>query len=168
MTARGSVAWVLAPLERFVGEARAQCALLLRPDGQVLGEFGFTRAVDVMGACALAAAIHASAAQLGRELAGAPFRHLHHVGRTRQIFMGEVPSAAGPVICLCVFDGESSLGLVQLYFRALREELAAAAPAPSPAPAAPIAAPDLERELQRNLAALFGRAPRPGHPSPTA
>ncbi|HTG53845.1 MAG TPA: roadblock/LC7 domain-containing protein, partial [Gemmatimonadaceae bacterium] len=82
--------WVEAPLQGFVDDARVLFALLLHPSGQVMGQFGFTRAVDVMAACALAAGIHASAGQLGRELDGQPFRELYHAGRDRQIFIGEV------------------------------------------------------------------------------
>lgn len=74
MRAYVAEAWVEAPLQRFVDDAHVQFALLLHPSGQVLGQFGFTRAVDVMAACALGAAIHASAGELGRELDGHPFR----------------------------------------------------------------------------------------------
>src|SRR6185312_14900258 len=108
-------AWVEAPLQRFVDDARVQFALLLHPSGQVLGQFGFTRAVDVMAACALGAAIHASAGELGREL--------YHAGRDRQVFIGEAPTERGALVLLTAFDAESSLGLVQVYFRELREAL---------------------------------------------
>ena len=79
--------WVEEPLRRFVSDARVRLALLLHPSGQVLGQSGFTRAVDVMSACALAAAIHASAGELGKQLDGKPFHVLHHAGRERQIFI---------------------------------------------------------------------------------
>jgi len=58
--------WVEAPLKAFVDDARVQLAVLLHPTGQVLGQFGFARSVDVMTACALASATHASSAELGR------------------------------------------------------------------------------------------------------
>ena len=73
-------AWVEAPLQRFVDEARARLALLLHPSGQVLAQAGFARAVDVMTACALAAASHATSRELGRQVDGKPFRGLHHAG----------------------------------------------------------------------------------------
>jgi predicted regulator of Ras-like GTPase activity (Roadblock/LC7/MglB family) len=148
--------WVEAPLQRFVDDARVLFALLLHPSGQVLGQFGFTRAVDVMAACALAAAIHASAAQLGRELGGEPFRELYHAGRARQIFIGEAATIRGPVILFTAFDHESSLGLVQVYFRELRDALREAVPPLETDP--PVLDATLERDLQRNLAILFGRA----------
>jgi hypothetical protein len=152
--------WVEAPLQRFVDDARVLFALLLHPNGQVLGQFGFTRAVDVMAACALAAGIHASAGQLGRELDGKPFRELYHAGRERQIFIGEVCTPRDALIFLTAFGDESSLGLVRVFFAQLSEELAHAVPPRQEGP--PIAAASLERDLAQSLAALFGRAPAPG------
>ncbi len=150
--------WIEAPLQRFVEDARALFALLLHPSGQVMGQFGFTRAVDVMTACALAAAIHASSAELGRELDGKPFREMHHTGRHRQIFIGDVSTMPQRYVFLTVFGAESSFGLVRIYFQEL-SALLAAAQAPLITPAA-IAAASLEHDLDRNLAILFGRAPR--------
>ena len=162
MTTRVAESWVEVPLQRFVDDARVLFALLMHPSGQVLGQYGFTRAVDVMAACALGAAIHASGAQLGRELDGRPFRELHHAGRERQIFLAEANAPVGSFVFLTVFDDESSLGLVQIYFREFCARLAAAAP--TAAPEAPALAASFERDLDRNLAILFGRArPRDGH-----
>jgi predicted regulator of Ras-like GTPase activity (Roadblock/LC7/MglB family) len=150
--------WIEAPLQTFVDDAGALFALLLHPSGQVMGQFGFTRAVDVMAACALAAAIHASAGELGRELDGKPFRELYHAGRDRQIFIGDVPTTHHRFVFLTVFDGESSLGLVRIYF----EELCALLEHAQPPllVQAPISEVSLEQDLNRNLAMLFGRAPR--------
>lgn len=149
--------WIEAPLRQFVSDAQAQLALLLHPSGQVLAQHGFARAVDVMSACALAAGIHASSAELGRQLDGRPFRGLHHEGHARQIFLAEAHSPRGPYIFLTVFGSESSLGLVRLYFDELVKALAAAAPAVV-APAGPALNEHFERDLDRNLAVLFGRA----------
>ena len=149
-------AWVEEPLRRFVDDARVLLALLLHPSGQVVAQHGFTRAVDVMSACALAAAINASAGELGRQLEGKPFAGLHHAGQERQLFLADVRTASGGYVFLTVFDRGSSLGLVQLYFEELREGLSRAAP-----PAGdrgPTLAENFEGELNRNLAALFGRA----------
>jgi hypothetical protein len=148
--------WVEEPLKRFVDDARVLLALLLHPSGQVLGQHGFTRAVDVMSACALAAAIHASSGELGRQLEGRPFVGLHHAGKARQIFLSQAATLRGPYVFLTVFDRESSLGLVQLYFEEFRVRLAAAAPTAEPE--RPVFEHNFEQELNRNLAALFGRA----------
>ncbi|HTL95261.1 MAG TPA: hypothetical protein VL157_06945 [Gemmatimonadaceae bacterium] len=160
MRARVAEAWVEEPLQRFVDDARVQFALLLHPSGQVLGQFGFTRAVDVMAACALGAAIHASAGALGRELDGHPFRELYHAGRERQVFIAEAPTARGALVLLTAFDAESSLGLVQVYFREFRDALEQAAP--PPVESGPALDVNFEQDLNRSLAVLFGRAQQPG------
>lgn len=148
--------WVEAPLKQFVDEARVQLAVLLNPSGQVLGQFGFARSVDVMTACALAAATTASSAELGRQVDGKPFSGLHYAGQAKQIFLGQVPHGTSPLILFTVFDDESSLGLVQLFFAEFCASVAAVAPAE--VPASPALADDFERELNRNLAVMFGRA----------
>jgi hypothetical protein len=144
------------PLRRFIADSRVRIALLLEPSGRVLAQHGFTRSVDVMAACALAAAIHASAAEIGQQLDGAPFTSLHHPGQERQIFLGELATPRGPHLLLAVFDDASSIGLVRLYFAELCARLAAAEPPPAAATSAPRLA-DFESDLNRNLAKLFGR-----------
>jgi hypothetical protein len=145
--------WVEVPLRQFADDARVRLVLLLHPSGQVVGQYGFTRAVDVVSACALAAAIHASAGELGRALEGKPFVTLHHAGRLRQLFLASVTTPRGPYLFVTAFDQASSLGLVRLYFAELERSLAASAPPPRPR--TPALADDLESELNRNLAALF-------------
>ena len=125
--------------------------------GQVQAQHGFTRAVDIMSACALAAAIHVSAGELGRQLDGKPFDGLHHAGKSRQVYMAETQTQRGPYIFLTVFDQESSLGLVRMYFDEFRTNLASAAPPVLTAPG-PTLNENYEKELNRNLAQLFGRA----------
>src|SRR3954462_6659006 len=150
-------AWIEEPLKRFRVDASAKLALLLHPSGQVLAQHGFARAVDVMSACALAAGIHASSGELGKLLDGRPFRGLHHVGRERQKFLGKVLWPRGTFIFLTVFGSESSLGLVRLYFDELVAALTSAAPK-EVAPTTPALPEHFERDLNRNLAVLFGRA----------
>lgn len=148
--------WVEAPLQRFVDEARARLALVLHPSGQVVAQAGFTRRMDVMTACALAAASHATASELGRYVDGKPFRGLHYAGPEKQLFLAAIETRASTYICLTVFDDESSLGLVRMYFEDLARELAAAAPT-APETRAPVLAVDFETDLNKNLAMLFGR-----------
>jgi hypothetical protein len=149
--------WVEEPVRRFVEDARVVLALLLYPSGQVMAQHGFARAVDVMSACALAAAINASSGELGKQLDGKAFTGLHHAGRERQIFLAQAPTPRGPLVFLTVFDAESSLGLVRLYFEEFVVALAAAAP-PLVERKEPVLASNFEGDLNRNLAALFGRA----------
>jgi len=146
--------WIEEPLLRFIDDARVRLVLLLESSGRVLAQHGFTRSIDVMSACALAAAIHASAAEIGRQLDGNAFTSLHHPGQDRQLFLGELPTGRGTHILLTVFDDATSIGLVRLYFTELSKRLAAAAPAPASAPPSFV---DFESDLNRNLAKLFGR-----------
>ncbi|MEK6612111.1 MAG: hypothetical protein AABZ29_04965 [Gemmatimonadota bacterium] len=149
--------WVEFPLKQFVDDARVEIAVLLHPAGQVLGQYGFARSIDVMTACALAAAIHASSSELGRQLEGTPFTALHYTGRDRQIFLGAIPAQGSLLLLLAVFDRESSLGLVQLFLEEFKARVAAAAP-PIPIDQPPALAENFERDLNQNLAQLFGRA----------
>lgn len=147
--------WIEAPLRRFVDDARARMAVLLHPSGQVMAQAGFSRDVDVMAACALAAAAFATSGELGRRLDGRAFRGLHYAGATRQLFLSSLETPRGTYVCLTVFDETSSLGLVRLYFAELRRDLIAAAPTVVAARPTPTLAADFETELNRNLAALF-------------
>lgn len=150
-----TVGWADAPLKRFVDDARLQVAILMHTSGQVLAQVGFQRSLDVQTACALSAAINASAEHLGTMVDGTPFRGLHYAGTTRQIYLGQVPSPDTLLLVLAVFDTESSLGIVQLYLKELQANIAAAAPtATSNEPAL---AENFEKDLNRNLAQLFGR-----------
>jgi hypothetical protein len=130
-------------------------ALLCHPSGQVLGQHGFLRAVDVMSASALAAAIWASSAELGKTLDGKAFNELH-AGAGRQIFLARAETRRGPYIFLTVFDESSSLGLVRLYFAELKAGLAQSAPPPEAD--RPVLAENFEGDLNKNLAVLFGKS----------
>ncbi len=148
--------WIEEPLRHFLDDAQVLLALVLTPSGQVLAQHGFTRAVDVMSACALAAAIQASSAELGRQLQDRPFGALHHAGCARQLFLASADTPRGPLLVVSVFDDATSIGLVQLYFEELRGRLAASAPPAHATPPAPLA-DTFERDLDRNLALLFRR-----------
>lgn len=150
------VGWADAPLKHFVDDARVELAVLMHPSGQVVAQHGFQNRLDVQTACALSAAINATSDQLGMMIDGAPFRGLHYAGRARHLHLAQVPLADGMLVLLSVFDEESSLGIVQLYLDELRAALAAVAP-PVDAAAPPALAEDFERDLNTNLAALFGR-----------
>jgi hypothetical protein len=147
--------WADAPLKRFVDDARCQLAVLMQTSGQVLAQVGFQRSIDVQTACALSAAINASAEHLGQMVDGVPFRGLHYQGKTRQLYIAQLVLRDGILVLLVVFDEESSLGIIQLYLNELRSSLAAALPAPEAVK--PALAVDFENELNRNLASLFGK-----------
>jgi hypothetical protein len=79
------------------------------------------------------------------------------MGRDRQIFLGAITASSGTLLLLAVFDRESSLGLVQLFLEEFRARVAVSAP-PMPTEGPPAMAENFERDLNRNLAQLFGRA----------
>lgn len=147
--------WTLEPLERFVRESGARLTLLMTPAGQVLAQFGFARAVDVMAAAALGAAVFSSSTEIARLLGTVEFATLHHSGRRHGIFLGGCAVPRGRLLALVVYGEDSSVGLVQLFFDELVRELRAASP---PAERRrPVLAADFERELNDSLASLFGR-----------
>lgn len=156
MTTRAVEAWTLAPLVKFVKEAGARLVLVMTSAGQVLAQHGFSRALDVMSAAALGAAIMASTEEIARQLRQAPFAALNHQGDRHGIFLAGVATGRGRLVALVVYDLEvSSLGLVQLFFEQLAAELEAASPKDS-VPKQVLAA-DFERQLSDSLDTLFGR-----------
>lgn len=147
--------WTLGPLERFIDESGARLTLLMTPAGQVLAQHGFTRAVDVMAAAALGAAIVASTAEIARYLDEPAFAQLNHQGDHHGVFMGGFETPRGRLLALVVYGTDTSIGLVQLFYESLVEGLVAAAPAEE-RPKKVLAA-DFENDLNKSLASLFGR-----------
>jgi predicted regulator of Ras-like GTPase activity (Roadblock/LC7/MglB family) len=152
---RAVEAWTLEPLQRFVRESAARLALLTTTSGQVIAQHGFSRAVDVMSAAALGAAIAASTSEIIRMLREPDFRALSHQGRAHGIYLARFGTPRGAMLALVVYGADSSIGLVQLFFEQFARDLAAACPVSEPAQ--PVLAADFERELHASLAALFGR-----------
>lgn len=147
-------AWVEGPLKRLMEDARLISGVMLYPSGRAVGQFGFTNAADVMSVCALTSAINASARELGRQLDGKPFLEMHHTGAERQVFMARCAAAGQEFLFVGVFDRESSLGVVEIYFEEFQKALLNIRPgadAPKVGPAG-----DFEGELNRSLDALFG------------
>jgi hypothetical protein len=157
--------WVDEPLRRFVRDTDVLLAIVMHPSGQVLGQHGFTRAMDVMAACALAAAIQASSAELGRVVDGKPFSDLYHAGESRQIFLGSCDTRRGRYLLLAIFDDASSIGLVHLFFENFRAAMADAVE--KTPPAVPLFGEDFDRALARSLDALFA-LPLPNEEGPSA
>lgn len=147
--------WVGPPLQRFLAESSARLVLLTTSSGQVVAQHGFTRALDVMSASALGAAIMASTEELGRLTASGASRSLSHQGPSRGLFLSAFDLPQGRWIGLVVYDKDSSLGLVRLFFDRLVAELVELAP--NDTPARDVLAADFENELNASLRSLFGR-----------
>jgi len=118
-----------------------------------MAQYGFTRAVDVMAAAALGAAIVASTGEIARMLEEPRFNALTHQGQRHGIFVAGFDSPRGRLMALVVYGSNSSVGLVQLFFEEFVREMVAACPAPEDR--RPVLAEDFERELNQSLATLF-------------
>ena len=146
--------WVAEPLKRLSEDARLLSGVLLYPSGKAVGQFGFSSSADVMSICALTSAINASARELGRQLDGKPFYEMHHAGTGKQVFMARCAAGGQEFLFVGVFDRESSVGVVEIYFGEFQqalEKLRPDAPATGVGPTG-----DFEGELNRSLDALFG------------
>lgn len=156
MTVRAVETWAVAPVDAFVREVQARLVLVMTPAGQVLAQWGFARAVDVMAAAALGAGIMASTGEIARLLGQRPFPVLSHEGERTGIFLGNFPTGRGSLVALVVYPLDvSSVGIVQLFFEQLAADLREASPK-EPATKRVLAA-DFESELADSLNALFGR-----------
>lgn len=148
--------WVEAPLASFLSESSARIALLMTGSGQVIAQHGFTRSLDVMSAAALGAGIAASTAELARLLDVPQFDSAVHQGPRLGVYLAPFEMPRGRWIGLVVFGADTSLGLVQLFFGRLVQDLARAAPAPA-RERREVLPETFEDELNASLRALFGR-----------
>lgn len=146
------------PITDFVRESHVRMTLLINGSGQVLAQHGFTRSYEVMNVASLAAAAHASARALAEMTAAKRWTHLHHAGKERQLFLAPVKTPSAELILVAIFDGDSSLGLVQLFFERLTQRVAAL-------PAfqhrfAPGTQQSFERDLEAGLQKALSTEPR--------
>lgn len=111
------------PLEEFVDESGVRLAVLVNRSGQVLAQQGFDRPFDLVGVASLAAGINASSRALANQLGEEEFEHLHHAGLSRQLFLGHFDSPAGQMMLVTVFDQQSSVGLVRLFFEEFVQQI---------------------------------------------
>lgn len=109
------------PMRAFVRESRVRTAILVNRSGQVLAHHGFSRGLDVANVAALAAAAHSSAHALAEITGAGRWMHLHHAGQEHQLFLAPFAAGAGEeLVMVAIFDEESTLGLVQLFFDHLK------------------------------------------------
>jgi predicted regulator of Ras-like GTPase activity (Roadblock/LC7/MglB family) len=141
------------PVDSFVRDARVRVSLLVSHSGQVLAQHGFTSSYEVMNVASLAAATHASSRALSEVIDSGGLRHLHRAGREKQLFLAPLQTPIAPLILVAVFDGDSSLGLVQLFFERLTRDVATL-----PELQEPVAATDqvnFEKDLEAGLDRAF-------------
>ncbi len=147
--------WVEAPLKAFVAESQARVALLMISSGQVVAQHGFTRSLDVMTAAALGAGIIASTRELAKETGAGSFGAVVHQGPRLGVYLMPFDMPAGRWIGLVVFGADTSLGMVQLFFSRMIDDLIKSAP--REAATREILPETFEDDLNSSLRALFGR-----------
>jgi hypothetical protein len=147
--------WVLEPLQTFLEESSARLILLMTTSGQVVAQHGFTRSFEVMTAAALGSAIVASTEELARVMGASRFGALVHGGDHQSCMLSAFGTPRGRWIGLVVFGRETSVGIVQLFFDQMVEQLVSAAPREQPTPA--VLPENFEHELDTSLKELFGR-----------
>lgn len=104
------------PIRVFTRETRVRLVLLLDRSGQVLAEQGFTRTFEISSVASLAAAANSAAQALAGLVDTESWTHLHHAGRERELFLAPFQTPNTELILVAIFDRDSSLGLVQLFF----------------------------------------------------
>jgi hypothetical protein len=147
--------WVEVPLQVFLDESSARLTLLMTSSGQVVAQHGFSRSLDVMTAAALGAGIGASTEELARLMGSPRFEALVHHGTRQSCLLAGFSTPRGRWIGLVVFGPETSVGIVQLFFDQMVQQLASAAPRDQPASST--LPENFEHELDASLKALFGR-----------
>ena len=147
--------WVEAPLKAFVAESQARVALLMISSGQVVAQHGFTRSLDVMTAAALGAGIIASTRELAKETGAGSFGAVVHQGPRLGVYLMPFDMPVGQWIGLVVFGADTSLGMVQLFFSRMIDDLIKSAP--REAATREILPETFEDDLNSSLRALFGR-----------
>lgn len=137
------------PMRNFVRESRVRTAILVNHSGQVLAQHGFSRGFDVANVAALAAAAHSSAHALAELTGAGRWMHLHHAGQENQLFLAPFATGAGQLVLVAIFDSDSTLGLVQLFFDRLIEAIREIPELGSELPVAD--AESFERDLEAGL-----------------
>lgn len=93
--------------------------------------------------------------ELSRVMGSPPLEAVVHQGNALGIHLAAFDTPRGRWLGLVVYGKETSLGLVQLFFGRMVEDLGRAAPPEQPS--RPVLAEDFEHELNRSLRSLFGR-----------
>lgn len=141
-------------IQEFVHESRARIALLVTGSGQVLAQHGFARSYEVMNVASLAAAAHAAANALGTLTGAGRWHHLHQAGRRQDLFLATLQTPVENLIFVVIFDAESSLGIVQLFFGRLAVQVAAL-PEFQRMPQSTTTQATFERDLEEGLQRVF-------------
>ncbi len=111
------------PMKTFVRDSRVRTAVLVNRSGQVLAHHGFGQSYDIGNVATLAAAAHSSAHALAQLTGAGRWMHLHHAGKENQLFLAPFVAGSEELVLVAIFDNDSTLGLVQLFFDRLAEAI---------------------------------------------
>ncbi len=150
----GVVQALRAPIQEFVRQSRARIALVVTGSGQVLAQHGFARSYEVMNVASLAAAAHAAAHALGTVIGAGGWQHIHQDGARQDMFLATLRTPVENLIFVVIFDTESSLGLVQLFFGRLSAQVGHLPEFQQPVRSATTQA-TFERDLEEGLQRVF-------------
>ena len=117
----GDVGAITQPLERFLQESNARCALLVDRTGQLVATVGEKPTFDPTAFATLTAADFSANDQLAKLIGEKEFSSLFHQGERDSMYLADV---ANRVILVVLFDGRTTLGLVRLKLKATVDELA--------------------------------------------
>ena len=119
----------------------------------MLAQHGFVGRYHVMNVAALAAAANASARVLADLTGAGRWQYLHHAGRSRQLFLAPFVTPSEELILVAIFDEQSTLGLVELFFQRFASEIRRLPEFAEVLP--PVSASAFEGELEAGLDRIF-------------
>src|SRR5436853_5523969 len=109
-------------LQRFLGETKSRCALLVDRSGQLVTTVGDAPGLDTTAFATLTAADFSANAQLAKLVGENDFSSLFHQGEKESMYLADV---AHRVILVVLFDNRTTLGLVRLKLKDAVVELTA-------------------------------------------
>ncbi|MEX2280937.1 MAG: roadblock/LC7 domain-containing protein [Gemmatimonadota bacterium] len=103
-------------LSGFLGETRAQCAVLVDRSGRLLTCSGDTAGMDRIAFASLVAGDFSASGQLASLLGEEEFSSLYHQGEGQSMYLADI---GGWAILAALFDGRTTLGMVRLKSKAV-------------------------------------------------
>ena len=107
-------------LNRFLGETKSICALLVDRSGQLVTTVGDATGLDRTAFATLTAADYSANDQLAKLVGENDFSSLFHQGEKESIYVADI---ARRLLLVIIFDSRTTVGLVRLRMKDEIEEL---------------------------------------------
>jgi predicted regulator of Ras-like GTPase activity (Roadblock/LC7/MglB family) len=107
-------------LNRFLGETKSRCALLVDRSGQLVTTVGHAPGLDTTTFASLTAADYSANDQLAKLVGENDFSSLYHQGEKESIYVADI---ARRLLLVIIFDSRTTVGLVRLRMKDEVEEL---------------------------------------------